>query len=81
MGPWLYKLHIADNGIDYYRKDGHLAPLICMRLVRKLIAHSKCLEEIDLEDNLIGDMGGRELVEGLEERKEGKQPIRLSQIF
>ena len=43
-----------------------------MRLVRKLIAHSKCLEEIDLEDNLIGDMGGRELVEGLEERKEGQ---------
>ena len=33
--------------------------------------HSDCLEELDLEDNLIGDSAGRELLEALEHRKEG----------
>ena len=42
-----------------------------MRLFRNLIMNSECLQEIDLDDNLIGDMGGRELYEGLEARKEG----------
>lgn len=71
VGPWIYKLHLADNGIDGYSspgKKGAITPLICMRLFRKLITHSKCLQELDLEDNLIGDAGGRELIEGLESR-------------
>ena len=38
----------------------------------RLLAHSKCLEELDLEDNLIGDLGGQELLNGLSIRKEGK---------
>ena len=37
--------------------------------------HSDCLEELDLEDNLIGDAAGRELLEALEHRKEGKTEI------
>ena len=37
----------------------------------RLIMHSDCLEELDLEDNLIGDSAGRELLEALEHRKEG----------
>ena len=37
-----------------------------------MITYSKCLEEVDLEDNLIGDLGGREIMEALEDRKEGE---------
>ena len=33
--------------------------------------HSDCIEELDLEDNWIGDMAGREILEALEHRKEG----------
>lgn len=33
--------------------------------------HSECFEELDLDDNLIGDLGGKEILEGLEYRKEG----------
>lgn len=72
VGPWIHKLHLADNGIDSMGAGGGFVPLICMRLFRKLITHSTCLEELDLEDNLIGDLGGRELVEGLLDRKEAK---------
>lgn len=32
---------------------------------------SKCLEELDLTNNSIGELGGRELKEGLQYRKEG----------
>ena len=39
--------------------------------------HSDCLEELDLEDNLIGDSAGRELLEALEHRKEGTVKKRL----
>lgn len=70
VGPWIHKLHLADNGIDCYGDGKHLAPLICMRVFRKLITHSKCLQELDLEDNLIGDLGGREILEALQDRKE-----------
>ena len=34
--------------------------------------HSDCIEELDLEDNCIGDLAGREILEALEHRKEGK---------
>ena len=38
----------------------------------RLITHSDCLKEIDLEHNLIGDLGGRELLEAIMDRKEGE---------
>ncbi|XP_048247427.1 uncharacterized protein LOC124119712 [Haliotis rufescens] len=72
VGPWVYKLHVADNGIDAMGESREIAPIICMRLFRKLLMCSHCLEELDLEDNLIGDLGGREIVEGLMYRKEEK---------
>ena len=37
----------------------------------RLLANSECFEELDIEDNLIGDMAGRELLEGLLDRKDG----------
>ncbi|XP_070538702.1 uncharacterized protein [Ptychodera flava] len=70
VGPWLHKLHIADNGIDAYSKGGSFAPVICMNLFKELVTYSDCLKELDLDDNLIGDLGGREIMEGLQQRKE-----------
>ncbi|XP_059164171.1 uncharacterized protein LOC131947100 [Physella acuta] len=72
VGPWLHKLHLADNGIDSYGNDGTFAPIICMRLFKKLLMNSKCFVELDLEDNSIGEMGGREILDGLTARKEAK---------
>lgn len=37
----------------------------------RLLMYSECFEELDLDDNLIGDLGGKEIQEGLEYRKEG----------
>ncbi|KAK0048886.1 hypothetical protein Bpfe_021652 [Biomphalaria pfeifferi] len=72
VGPWLNKLHLADNGIDGYGDSGQLAPIICMRLFKKLLMNSKCFVELDLEDNSISELGGREILEGLTARKEAK---------
>ena len=36
----------------------------------RLVENSSCLQELDLDDNLIGDLGGREIMEGLRARKE-----------
>ena len=41
--------------------------------LQRLITHSEGLQEIDLDDNLIGDLGGRELLEALMDRKEGNE--------
>lgn len=72
VGPWIQKIHLANNGIDAHGPGSNLAPVMCMRLLRKLITHSDCLQELDLEHNLIGDLGGRELFEALMDRKEAK---------
>ncbi|XP_077987813.1 uncharacterized protein LOC144442361 [Glandiceps talaboti] len=79
VGPWLHKLHLADNGIDAYSKGGSFAPVICMNLFKDLIMYSDCLKELDLDDNLIGDLGGREIMEGLQQRKElGLNSMKMS---
>ena len=40
-------------------------------MFRKLISFSEELEELDLRYNLIGDLGGKEVVEGLKIRNRG----------
>ena len=45
-----------------------ISPLSC-----RLITHSECLQELDLDDNLIGDLGGREILEAIMDRKEGQE--------
>ncbi|KAH9490272.1 hypothetical protein Btru_035320 [Bulinus truncatus] len=72
IGPWLNKLHLADNGIDGYGEGGKLEPIICMRLFKELLTNSKCLVELDLEDNSVGELGGKEILMGLTSRKEAK---------
>lgn len=43
----------------------------CLILICRLITHSESLQELDLDDNAIGDLGGREILEALMDRKEG----------
>lgn len=79
VGPLIYKLHLADNGIDAYGRGSTYAPVIAMRLFRTLIEHSMCLQELDLDDNPIGDLGGREIMDGLKVRGEADLPgIKMS---
>ncbi|XP_061194083.1 uncharacterized protein LOC133202305 isoform X2 [Saccostrea echinata] len=70
VGPWIHKLHVADNGIDGLAYKRELAPLQMMRVLKKLIMYSNCFEELDLEKNLIGDIAAKEILESLEHRKE-----------
>jgi len=70
VGPWLTKLHVMDNGIDSHGIASKFAPVLCMRLVKRWIATAADLLELDIDDNLIGDMGGREILHGLQERSE-----------
>lgn len=70
VGPWIQKLHLMNNGIDAHGLGSTLGPVMCMKMFRKLITHSQALQELDLDDNLIGDLGGREILEALMDRKE-----------
>ena len=59
----------------WFRKRSWLSwlhPFSTSRLFRKLISFSEELEELDLRYNLIGDLGGKEVVEGLKIRNRGK---------
>ena len=49
----------------------------CSLLIFRLITHSEGLQELDLDDNLIGDLGGREILEALMDRKEGDWTIKV----
>lgn len=42
-------------------------------LIQRWLATAADLLELDIDDNLIGDMGGREILNGLQERKEGNK--------
>ena len=69
IGPWLEKLHIGDNGIDPYGVAAKFAPVLTMRLLSKWIVNSDSLKELSMENNLIGDLGGREILDALNNRK------------
>ncbi|XP_043926948.1 uncharacterized protein LOC122801571 isoform X3 [Protopterus annectens] len=74
-GPWLTKLHLADNGIDGRGMKGKPAPLEFIQMICQLIKDSKHLIELDLEDNSVGDLSGNEILEALKQRKEAKHPM------
>ena len=46
--------------------------IINILLICRLLQHSVCLEELDLDVNLIGDMAGRQILAALEARAAGK---------
>lgn len=78
VGPWLQKLHVMNNSIDAFGIAAKYAPVICMRLVKKWIENAADLQELDLDDNLIGELGGREVLDGLQERKQaGLSAVKL----
>ena len=35
VGPWIYKLHLADNGIDCHCPGGSFAPIVSMKVFRR----------------------------------------------
>lgn len=50
--------------------DKFHAALITL-IVLRWLATAANLQELNIDDNLIGDMGGREILHGLQTRKEG----------
>ncbi|XP_028648040.2 uncharacterized protein LOC114643695 [Erpetoichthys calabaricus] len=74
VGPWLVKLHLADNEIDAKGEEGLRSPLQFIQMLCLLIKFSEELSELDMDDNNVGDLCGRLILEALKERKEAKLP-------
>ncbi|XP_069474385.1 uncharacterized protein [Ambystoma mexicanum] len=70
-GPWITKLHLADNGIDGRGKEGEIGVLGFIQILSFLIMYSETLKELDLDDNWIGDLPAQDILEALTERKQG----------
>ncbi|XP_029471589.1 uncharacterized protein LOC115098789 isoform X1 [Rhinatrema bivittatum] len=73
-GPWLAKLHLADNGIDGRGEEGETGVVEFTQLLSYLIRYSEHLSEVDLDDNCIGELSANDILQALEERKKGKLP-------
>jgi hypothetical protein len=74
IGPFVTKLHMADNGIDIYEDGGDKAKSLqlihkTLGVFARLIKYSKDLEELDLHNNTIGNMGAVIILHALEYRK------------
>ncbi|XP_073755355.1 uncharacterized protein [Callorhinus ursinus] len=74
-GPWLVKLYLADNGIDGKGKEGENGLLEFTQILTCLITSSAHLREIDLGNNVLGEMAVADILEALRARKTGKLPI------
>ncbi|XP_077847668.1 uncharacterized protein LOC114676259 isoform X4 [Macaca mulatta] len=74
-GPWLVKLHLADNGIDGKGKEGENGLSEFIQTLTCLIKYSAHLREIDLGNNVLGEMAAAEILEALRARKTGKLPV------
>ncbi|XP_056664463.1 uncharacterized protein LINC02618 [Monodelphis domestica] len=74
IGPWLIKLHLDDNGIDGRGKEGEGGVLEFTQLVTYLIKYSGHLREIDLGNNVLGEIAATNILEALKERKKAKLP-------
>ncbi|XP_055485779.1 uncharacterized protein LOC129693137 isoform X1 [Psammomys obesus] len=72
-GPWVVALHLADNCIDGTGKDGERL-LELTRALTCLIQYSTHLREIDLGNNVLGEMATVDILEALRARKTGKLP-------
>lgn len=87
IGPYVTKLHLADNGIDYYEEGGNR--INSLRIIHetigmfvKLIEYSPEIEEIDIHNNTIGNMSATLIVNALEMRhlkKVGSLAVRVSE--
>lgn len=73
-GSFVSKLHLADNSIDIYENGKNRVESIdiisaVMDLFSKLIKYSDQLEELDLDNNPIGNQSAIMLLDALEIRK------------
>nr|XP_020141608.1 uncharacterized protein LOC105870043 isoform X3 [Microcebus murinus] len=73
-GPWLEKLHLADNGIDG-KGRGENDLLEFTQILTRVIKYSAHLREIDLGNNVLGEMAAADILEAQRARKAGKLPI------
>ncbi|XP_023568787.1 uncharacterized protein LOC111816206 isoform X2 [Octodon degus] len=74
-GPWLVKLHLADNGIDSKGEEGSL--LEFTRMLTCLITRSAHVREIDLGNNVLGEKAAAAVLGALRARKTGSTPSAL----
>lgn len=68
-------LHTCPLAVAHFNTGHELFTLLHIStyiIFFRLLMHSDCIEELDLEDNWIGDLAGREILEALEHRKEGE---------
>ncbi|XP_067897624.1 uncharacterized protein [Heterodontus francisci] len=72
IAPWLSKLHLADNGIDGKGNESRMGPMMFTEMLCQLIKFSDHLTELDLDDNCLGELCGKEILDALRERKEAK---------
>lgn len=87
IGPYVYKLHLADNGIDYYEEGSNKINSLrivhdTMAMFVKLIEYSQEIEELDIHNNTIGNMSANLLVNALQMRqmkKVGSLAVRVSE--
>uniref|UniRef100_A0A8C5P5C6 Predicted gene 28729 n=1 Tax=Jaculus jaculus TaxID=51337 RepID=A0A8C5P5C6_JACJA len=73
-GPWLVKLHLADNGIDGKGEEDHLLEFTQI-LTCSVIKYSAHLQEIDLGNNALGEKAAAGILAALRARRTGKLPV------
>ncbi|XP_068135266.1 uncharacterized protein [Hyperolius riggenbachi] len=73
-GPWVRKLHLADNGIDAKGTEREAGVLEFSQLICSLIRYSEPLSELDLDDNCLGELPATDILEALTYRNKGKLP-------
>ncbi|XP_032887845.1 uncharacterized protein LOC116979969 [Amblyraja radiata] len=74
IGPWLSKLHLADNGIDGRGNEGKMGAMTFVEMLCQLIQFSDHLTELRLDGNCLGELSGKMILDALRERKEAKLP-------
>lgn len=87
VGPFVTKLHLADNGIDFYEEGGN--KIASLKIIHdtiamfvRLIEYSPEIEEIDIHNNTIGNMSATLVINALEMRrlkKVGSLAVRVSE--
>ncbi|XP_060098242.1 uncharacterized protein LOC132574098 isoform X2 [Heteronotia binoei] len=73
-GPWLAKLHLADNAIDKRLNHTEKSIMEFIEILSCLIKNSEHLIEIDINDNAIGEQCAVKILEALKDRKKEEMP-------
>ncbi|CAF0812600.1 unnamed protein product [Rotaria sp. Silwood1] len=72
FGPFVTKIHLFDNDIDCLQPDGFAIVQQPINAFARLIEISEELEELDLDENVIGHVCGGIILDALKKRKESK---------